>query len=85
MIASKAKSGDFVYIHYSGHGVKLPDSLGYSKHNRPDVELVLFDSSQGIRYFLGLELTRYLNGMVKKGLDAYLNLEISLRRDVLIL
>lgn len=61
-IIAKAKPGDFVYIHYSGHGT-------YPEDNGADgLALVLFDDGIRGRYFHGSELAARLSEMVKNGL-----------------
>lgn len=68
MIIANAKQGDFVYIHYSGHGTQLPaTSDKYSNKNTGDLALILFDNDiVGSRYLRGLELANLIQGMVKK-------------------
>jgi hypothetical protein len=68
-ITTEAKSGDLVYIHYSGHGTQTPStSSEYSDKDTGDLALVLFDDILGSRYLKGLDLAYLLNEMVKKGL-----------------
>ena len=67
-ITKKAKAGDLVYIHYSGHGArKTPDSN--------DMALVMLDKKKGNRYFHGFQLARYLKCMIEKGLQVTLVLD----------
>lgn len=71
-ITSRAKSGDFVYIHYSGHGTRKPvatiRSSGHRDSNKHDLAMVLFDEEKGSRYFWGFDLAKKLKVMVEKGL-----------------
>lgn len=68
--AAQAKPGDFVYIHYSGHGTQTEGTSEYSNSNQNtgDLALVLFDLAKGSRYLPGQKLASMLNNMVKKGL-----------------
>jgi hypothetical protein len=76
-IASAANPGDFVYVHYSGHGTRTEPSSKYSNKNTGDLALVLLDGTNvnGIRYLRGLELAYLLNNMVEKGLKVTLVLD----------
>jgi hypothetical protein len=75
-ILTEAKPGDFVYVHYSGHGTQTEaTSSEYSNKNTGDLALVLFDEVHGSRYLRGLELAYLLDQMVKKGLFVTLVLD----------
>lgn len=67
-VTSLAKSGDFVYIHYSGHGTPIEPSAE-NKH-LGDVALNLLEGENGdmIHYLRGVELAYLINNMVTKGL-----------------
>lgn len=64
-----AQAGDQVYIHYSGHGSRIPTNFPELKTNGLDESLVPTDicNSQA-RYLRDLELAYLLNRMVEKGL-----------------
>lgn len=70
IITAQAKPGDFIYIHYSGHGTqaKGPPKGSNSHENTEGLALVLFDLPKGSRYLLGSDLANRLNDMVRKGL-----------------
>ena len=75
-IIAEAKPGDFVYIHYAGHGTRTDaTSSDYSNKNTGDLALVLFDDVHGSRYLLGLDLAYRLSEMVNKGLFVTLVLD----------
>jgi hypothetical protein len=84
-ILSVAKAGSYVYIHYSGHGVRTEASSKHSNKTTGDLALnVLEDSSQNVtRPFLGLELARILKDMVDKGLVVTLVLDCCFSGSVL--
>lgn len=65
---AQANPGDFVYIHYSGHGTKEPSEGSNNNQNSGDLALVLFDLAKGSCYLKGRDLANRLNDMVKKGL-----------------
>lgn len=71
-IINEAKPGDFIYIHFSGHGTQEETSSSdeYSNKDTGDLALVLFDefTASGVRYLHGRELANLLDKMVKKGL-----------------
>ncbi|PVH92912.1 hypothetical protein DM02DRAFT_677192 [Periconia macrospinosa] len=69
-ITARAKPGDFVHIHYSGHGTRLQPDPESSKNdeNTESLALVLFDPVEGSRYLFGSDLVNKLNNMVQKGL-----------------
>ena len=71
-IIDKAGRGDFVYIHFSGHGTQ-EDARSFEKYSNKDtgdLALVLFDevTVSGTRYLHSRDLADLLNKMVKKGL-----------------
>lgn len=70
-ITKIGEKGDFVYIQFSGHGVRRSAKApGYQYRDceSPDVALVLFDEEGGERYLYGIELACLLDLMVAKGL-----------------
>ncbi|KAL9609813.1 MAG: hypothetical protein Q9167_005440 [Letrouitia subvulpina] len=68
-IEQAANQGDFLYIHFSGHGTQQPTiSREYKEHDSSDVALVLFDPSRGARYLRGVDLARLLQKLARKGL-----------------
>ncbi|KAA6413074.1 MAG: hypothetical protein FRX48_02818 [Lasallia pustulata] len=67
-ITDESKPGDFVYIHYSGHGTRKQSTCSeHSNKDTGDLALVLFHPD-GSRYLYGLELACQLKEMVNKGL-----------------
>ena len=75
-IAAKAQHGDFVYVHFSGHGTQeLEDNRTYNHRGTGDLALVLFDTLTGVRYLRGAELAALLGSMVTKGLFVTLVLD----------
>lgn len=68
-VLDAANPGDFVYVHYSGHGTKTP-SLAQSGHSSArELALVLFeDDGIGCSYLRGRHLAGALQKMVEKGL-----------------
>ncbi|KAI1360412.1 hypothetical protein F5Y08DRAFT_331596 [Xylaria arbuscula] len=76
-ILSVAAPGDYVYVHYSGHGVRMEASSQFSNRTTGDLALnVLEDSNHEItRRFPGVELAHILHDMVTKGLTVTLVLD----------
>jgi Caspase domain len=62
-INSLAKPGDFVYIHYSGHGTRA-----FSNKPTGDLALVLLNEGKEVQYLWGSRLAFSLKAMVDKGL-----------------
>jgi hypothetical protein len=66
-IISMVKPGDFVHIHYSGHGTRIEPSP--ANQYMGDVALVLLEWQNGnmIRYLRGVELAHIINTIVQNG------------------
>ncbi len=75
-IIDQAQPGDFVYIHFSGHGTQTPASSSKSSHKETgDLALVLFDEANGTRYLHGVELASLVNDMVQRDIFVTLILD----------
>lgn len=82
---SLAKHGDFVNVHYSGHGTRMEASSEFSNRSTGDLALNLLEEGEGnnIRYLRGLELAFFLKAMVDKGLIVTLVLDCCFSGSVL--
>ena len=69
-ILFESSRGDFVYVHFSGHGTAMEPKGEFSNRSTGDLALVLLEGLNGdrIRYLRGEELAGLLHGMVEKGL-----------------
>src|SRR5204862_110936 len=70
-VTQQATWGDFVYIHYSGHGGRVKTIFGYIKgdENAFDEALAPFNINvPGGRYIRDIEIASLLKAMVDKGL-----------------
>ncbi|CAI7605581.1 unnamed protein product [Penicillium glandicola] len=75
-ITSQAEPGDFVYIHYSGHGTRLTPCFDFSNQSTGDLALVLLKGDQSPEIYLrGPRLARFVKGMVDKKLIVTLVLD----------
>ena len=74
-ITSLAKAGDFVYIHYSGHGTRTEPCSEFSNESAGDLALVLLDEGKENRKLRGLILADLLKAMVDKELVVTLVLD----------
>ena len=76
-ILTVTEPGDFVYIHFSGHGTRLERETKHGNEATGDLALCLLQKGgQGRTTLLrGRELAEQLNRMVKKGLKATLVLD----------
>lgn len=84
-IISIGKPGDFVYIHFSGHGTRVEVSSEFSNRATGDLALDLLQGTDGneIRYLRGLELAYLLKQMVDKGFKVTLVLDCCFSASVL--
>jgi hypothetical protein len=69
-IVANSSHGDFVYIHFSGHGTAIRPESAFSNDSTGELALVVLegDNGNGIRYLRGVELAFQLKQMVNKGL-----------------
>ncbi|OTB18768.1 hypothetical protein K445DRAFT_8792 [Daldinia sp. EC12] len=69
--------GDYVYIHFSGHGTRGTPSSEFSNRSTGDLALVLLSSTKdnGVRYLWGSRLAFSIKAMVDKGLVVTLVLD----------
>jgi len=85
-IAAGAQDGDFVYIHYSGHGTSLGLVLGstYSQKSTADLFLDLLTATgDAVCYLRGLDLAYLLGKMVSNGMRVTLVLDCCFSGSVL--
>jgi hypothetical protein len=86
-VATCANTGDFVYLHYSGHGVRTQPVNRLYKGIGKDFALALLEDHDGsqVRYLHGLELAQMLKQLANKGLFITLVLDCcfsgGIRRD----
>ncbi|KAF4343932.1 caspase [Fusarium beomiforme] len=77
-IPSRAQAGDYIYIHYSGHGTRIaPTGKPFSNRHTGDLALALLGGENGdeVSPLGGFALAGILNGMVTKGLIVTLVLD----------
>ncbi|KAI6087273.1 putative caspase [Hypoxylon rubiginosum] len=68
-ITSQAEEGDFVYLHYSGHGTRSKPCFDFSNHSTGDLALVLLKKDKSdVELLLGPMLASLLKRMVDNGL-----------------
>jgi hypothetical protein len=67
-ITQAAQSGDFVYLHYAGHGARAVTLFPHLKTNGFDEGLVPYNIRDGGRYFRDFEFAALLSAMVKREL-----------------
>jgi hypothetical protein len=72
-----SRAGDYVHIHYSGHGTRKRASSSYSNTSTGDLALVLLDGANvaKTRYLPGLELAQIVHTMVENGVNVTLILD----------
>lgn len=69
MVTSRAQPGDFIYIHYSGHGTKVDPDYEFSSQSIEDLALILLDEDGSrVRKLFGPRLAGLLKPMVDKAL-----------------
>jgi hypothetical protein len=66
--AACAEAGDFVYIHFSGHGTREEPCSAFSNESTGDLALVVLDGKGSMQYLWGTELADLVKNMVDKGI-----------------
>ncbi|KAK4076864.1 hypothetical protein Purlil1_12546 [Purpureocillium lilacinum] len=75
-VISRAQAGDFVYVHFSGHGTRKPPCGEFSDRTTGDLALVLLSHEERrVRYLWGFEMASYIKTMVDSGLVVTLVLD----------
>ena len=76
-VTSMAKAGDFIYIHFSGHGTRYEPSRDFSNESVGDLALVLLDEENIMpeKYLKGWKLAELVKNMVDKELAVTLVLD----------
>jgi hypothetical protein len=74
-ITSQAEPGDYVYIHFSGHGTRETPCFNFSNPSNGDLALVLLGKDQSPEILRGPLLARLLKDMVDKGMVVTLVLD----------
>ncbi|KAF4637037.1 hypothetical protein G7Y89_g1035 [Cudoniella acicularis] len=76
-VQSQAHPGDYIYIHFSGHGTHGEPYAEYSDNSTGDLALVLLDDKKegGVNPLRGPILAFLLNALVRKGLVVTLVLD----------
>ncbi|PNP61448.1 hypothetical protein FNYG_13843 [Fusarium nygamai] len=78
-LADAAQSGDYIYIHYSGHGTRMTPKTTkpFSNQHTGDLALALLGGENGdeVKPLGGYKLAVYLNAMVEKRLVVTLVLD----------
>ncbi|KAF7535927.1 hypothetical protein G7054_g4950 [Neopestalotiopsis clavispora] len=76
-IVSDASRGDFVYIHFTGHGTAIRPSSPYASSTTGELALVVLDATDltKIQYLRGSEMAYMLKQMVERGLRVVLVLD----------
>jgi hypothetical protein len=83
-ILDKAQPGDFVYLHYSGHGMQTPSDAPPGPNSTGELTLILFDDDEnGSSYLRGSHLAGALRKMVEKGLLVTLVLDCCFSESVI--
>jgi len=67
-ITMKAKAGDYIYIHFSGHGTTMKRRSPQHASEKEHLALILCPAEQKSLYLEGRQLASLLNTMVKNGL-----------------
>jgi hypothetical protein len=68
-ITDSARSGDSIYVHYSGHGTRRNTTSAYiNKSSTQDAALCLYRSGGEDSYLKGFDLAQMLDKLVDKGL-----------------
>ena len=77
LVTLKANAGDYIYIHFSGHGTRGAPQSQFSNQGTGDLALVLLDGTpeNNVRYLWGPTLAIALKAMVDKGLVVNLVLD----------